>query len=69
MGRRLADLLPAAQRTKTLTNGVIGSTWVVGGEIEPHVHHENTLFEESNLPHVKNLKNISGPPEIGTAWW
>ena len=40
LGRRLDNLLPLAQRTKDLTNGVDGRTWVVGREFESHVHHE-----------------------------
>ena len=40
LGRRLVNLLPLAQRTKTFTNGVVGRTWVVGREFESHVHHE-----------------------------
>ena len=40
LGRRLVNLLPLAQRTKTFTNGVDGRTWVVDREFESHVHHE-----------------------------
>ena len=63
--RRLVDLLPVvAQRVKTLTDGDVGSTWVVGREFNSHVHHGKSEF-----PHVENLKNTNGSPEIGTACW
>ena len=42
LGRRLVHLLPVAQRTKVLANGVIGSTymWVIGRAFGSHVHYE-----------------------------
>ena len=40
LGRRKVNLLPLAQRTKTITNAVDGRTWVVSREVESHVHHE-----------------------------
>ena len=40
LGGRLVNLLPLAQRTKTLTNGDDGRTWVVGREFESLVHDE-----------------------------
>ena len=43
LGRRLVNLLPAAQRTNALTYGVVGRPWVVGREFESHVHHENAF--------------------------
>ena len=64
LGRRLVDLLPVVQRTKTFANGVDGRTWVVGREFETHLHHENRFLKKSEFPHVKNLKNASGSPEI-----
>ena len=42
LGRRLVNLLPVAQRTNALTNGVVDRPWVVGREFESHVHHEDT---------------------------
>ena len=38
LGGRLVNLLPLAQRTKTLANGDDGRTWVVGRVFESHVH-------------------------------
>ena len=43
LGRRLVNLLPVAQRTNALTNGVVGRPWVVGREFESHVHHEKAF--------------------------
>ena len=43
LGRRLVNLLPVAQRTNALTNGVVDRPWVVGREFESHVHHENAF--------------------------
>ena len=40
LGRRSVNLLPVAQRTNALTNGVVDRPWV-GREFESHVH-ENT---------------------------
>ena len=40
LGRRLANLLPLTQWTKTLTNGDDGRTWVVGREFESQAHHD-----------------------------
>ena len=46
------NLLPLAQRTKTLTNGDdIGRTWVVGREVESHVHHEIAFKKKNEFPH------------------
>ena len=42
-GRRSVDLLPVAQRTIALTNGVVDRPWVVGREFESHVHHDNAF--------------------------
>ena len=42
-GRRLVNLLPVAQRTNALTNGVVDRTWAVGREFDSHVHHENAF--------------------------
>ena len=69
LGRRSVNLLPLAQRIKTFTNGDAGRTWVVGDEFESHVHHEIAFIKKGEFPHVKNLKNTSGSPEIGTACW
>ena len=54
LGRRLALLLPVAQRTKTLTNGVVGGTWVVGRDFESHVHHE-IAFERKVIFLMSNI--------------
>ena len=43
LGRRLVNLLPVAQRTNALTNGVFNRPWVVGREFESHVHPENSF--------------------------
>ena len=67
MGGRSVNLLPLAQRNKTLTNGVDGRTWVVRREFESHVHHEIAFQRKVSFSHVKNLKNACGSPEIGTA--
>ena len=41
LGRRLGNLLQVAQRTDTLTNGVVDRPWVIGREFESRVHDEN----------------------------
>ena len=43
LGRRLVNLLPVAQWTNAFTNGVVDRPWVVGRELESHVHHENAF--------------------------
>ena len=43
LGRRLVNVLPLAQRTKTLTSDVVGRTRVVGRELF-HVYGEKTAF-------------------------
>ena len=43
LGRRSVNLLPVAQRINALTNGVVDIPWVVGRDIESHVHHENAF--------------------------
>ena len=44
LGRRLVNLLPVAQRTNALANGVVDRRWVVGREFKSHVHHEKNAF-------------------------
>ena len=46
LGRRLVNLLPVAQRTNALTNGVVDRPWVVGRERGSHGHHEKRFFKE-----------------------
>ena len=55
--------MPLAQRTKTLTNGVDGRTWVVSREFESHDHHENAFAKKMNFLIVKNLKKYSWIPK------
>ena len=55
-GRRLVNVLPVAQRTNALTNGVVGRPWVVDREFESHVHHETDLKKKVNFI-MKNLIN------------
>ena len=43
VGRRLVDLLQEAQRTNAFTNASSAGPWVVGREVESHVHHENAF--------------------------
>ena len=47
--RRSVNLLPVAQRSNALTNGVIDRPWVVGREFESHVHHENSFQRKINF--------------------
>ena len=49
LGRRLVNLLPVAQRTNTLTNGVVDIPWVVGREFESHTSTMKTLFKEKRF--------------------
>ena len=50
LGRRLVNLLPVAQRTNALTNGVVDRPWIVGREFESHVHHdENAFYRKVNF--------------------
>ena len=49
LGRRLVNLLPVAQRTNAFTNGVVSRPWVVGRELESHVHHENVFLRKVNF--------------------
>ena len=43
----------------------IGRAWVVGHEFESHVHYENAVYKESELPHVEDLINtLPGSPKI-----
>ena len=69
LGRRVVNLLPVAQRTIALTYSVVDRPWVVGHEFESHVRHENTSVKKSEFPHVKNVKNTSRSPKIGTTCW
>ena len=66
-GRESVSLLPVAQRTmeKMIRHGVIGSTWVAGGEFESHVHHGNTsLFKDEWISLCQEPeKNTSGTPK------
>ena len=57
--RRLANLLPVAQRTNALTNGVVDIPWVVGRDFESHIHQENALKKKKVNFLVKNLLNHS----------
>ena len=41
--------LQVAQRTNAFTNTVVGRTWVVGRDIESHVHHENAFEGKVNF--------------------
>ena len=43
LGGRLVKSLPVAQRTVTLTYGVVGRTSAAGREFESLVHHENAF--------------------------
>ena len=67
LGTRLVNLLPIAQRTNALTNGVDGRTWATGREFESW----KLFINKIEFPHVNNLKNtLPGSPEIRTAsWW
>ena len=49
LGRRLVTLLPVVPLTETLTNGIIGRTWVVGVEFESHVHHEKCFVKKTTF--------------------
>ena len=54
---RLVNLLAVAQRTNAFINGAVDRPWVVGREVESHVHHEKRLLKKNEYPHVKNLIN------------
>ena len=45
LGRGSVNLLPVAERTNALTNGVFDRPWVVGRELDSHVHHENVFLK------------------------
>ena len=47
MGRRLVNLLPVAQRTNALTNGVVDRPWVLGRE-EPRAGDTLTRYPLSS---------------------
>ena len=49
MGRQLVNLLPVAQRTNTLTDGVVDRLWVVGRELKSHTSTMKTLFKEKRI--------------------
>ena len=59
LGRRLVNLLPPAQRTKTLTNGVVGRTWVVGREFGSHVHHEIAFIKKKRVSSCREPEKYS----------
>ena len=71
LGMRLVNLLPVAQRTNALTNGIVDRTmghWSWGRISRPP--WKKRFLKKSEFPHVKNLKNVSGSTEIGTTcWW
>ena len=48
-GRRSVNLLPVAQRTNAVINGVVDRSWLVGREFESHVHHENAFLRKANF--------------------
>ena len=43
LGRRLVNLLPVAQRTNPITNGIIDRPWVIGRQFKSHVHRQNAF--------------------------
>ena len=70
LGRRSVNLLPVAQRTNAFTNGVVGRTMGPWSWVRISRPPWKRFLKKSEFPHVKNLKNASGSPEIGTTcWW